>query len=74
MNEGSVKETMVKLTQQQVMNNYLSSLLTQENAFIFLENIIIELTRIFEYVSAPSIYAWDIDLVACLKECGVLQK
>ena len=56
VNEGAVKETMVKLTQQQVMNNYLSSLLTQKNAFLFLENIIIELTRIFEYVSAPSIY------------------
>ena len=73
-NEGSVKETMIKLTQQQVMNNYLATWLYQRNAFILLENIIIELTRIFEYVAHPSIYAWDIDLVACLKEYGVLQK
>lgn len=65
---SSKKENTINVTQIQKMDNYLSSWLQNADLFTFLENLVIDIPDVFEFVTKPSIYVIDIDLISSLKE------
>lgn len=52
------------------MDNYLQTCLSNHDVFVLLENLVIDLSGVFEYITKPSLYIMDIDLIAYIKEEG----
>jgi len=82
ISEGSINsesvyapfENEVKITYSQIVDNYLSNFCTKDLMSKLLENLVLELDEVFDFLANPSLYIIDSDLIECLKDLNVLKK